>query len=131
MKSAVSVLSTSRKTAMRIETTETWLAGYHARPSSGITQLQDIAGNRTQCRDLPAKLQYCNRIPTMLADIRFASVPAIIALNPSCAPSCRRVGGSELRPPITIQIEARLANPQSANVAMVNDRASSAACCAL
>src|ERR1019366_9652862 len=68
-----------------------------------------------------------NRIPTMLADIRFASVPAIMARKPSLARSLRRLGARALSPPIWMPMEPKLANPHRANVAMVNDRGSSAA----
>jgi hypothetical protein len=54
-------------------------------------------------------------------------VPASIARTPSFARSLRRSGTSAPMPPICMPIEPRLANPHSANVAMVNERGSSAA----
>ena len=41
-----------------------------------------------------------SKMPTMLADIRLAIVPASIARKPSLAKSWRRLGASALNPPI-------------------------------
>ncbi len=57
--------------------------------------------------------------------MKLASVPASIARKPSRARSWRRVGASAPMPPIWMPIELKLANPHSANVAIVNDRGSS------
>src|SRR5439155_12246176 len=66
-----------------------------------------------------------NRIPANVADRKFASVPAIMARNPSRARSCLRSGTSAPMPPIWIPTELMFANPHSANVAMVKDTGSS------
>ena len=62
----------------------------------------------------------------MDADIRFAIVPANIARIPSRASSPFLFGASAPMPPIWIPMELRFANPQSANVAIVKERGSSA-----
>ena len=61
----------------------------------------------------------------MVAVTKFASVPASMARMPSRARSDRRSGASAPMPPIWMPIELKLANPQRANVAIVNDRGSS------
>src|SRR3954453_9362709 len=66
-------------------------------------------------------------IPAIHADMKLANVPTSIALKPSFARSDLREGASPPMPPIWIAIELRLANPHSANVAITNDRGSSAA----
>src|SRR5881396_3527648 len=66
-------------------------------------------------------------IPASVADRKFASVPAIMARNPSRARSCLRSGTSAPIPPIWMPTELMLAKPHSANVAMVNDTGSSCA----
>ena len=66
-------------------------------------------------------------MPAIDADIRFAIVPASIARMPSRASSPFLFGASAPMPPIWIPMELRFAKPQSANVAMVNERGSSAA----
>src|SRR2546426_970637 len=66
-----------------------------------------------------------NRIPASVADRKFASVPAIIARNPSLARSCLRSGTSAPMPPIWMPTELMFAKPHSANVAMVKDSGSS------
>src|SRR5688572_13777094 len=66
-----------------------------------------------------------NKKPTMMAVTKLASVPASIARKPSRARSLRRVGASAPMPPICMPIDAKFANPQSAKVAMVNERGSS------
>ena len=63
----------------------------------------------------------------MVAVTKLASVPASMARRPRRARSCRRVGASAPMPPIWIPIELKFAKPQSANVAIVNDRGSSVA----
>ena len=63
----------------------------------------------------------------MLADIRFAIVPASIARKPSRARSFRRFGTSAPMPPICIPIDPTLANPHSANVAIEKVRGDSVA----
>src|SRR6266853_85198 len=68
-----------------------------------------------------------NNIPANVADKKFASVPAIIARNPSFARSCLRLGASAPMPPIWIPTELKLAKPHNANVAMVKDTGSSVA----
>src|SRR5213592_3909728 len=68
-----------------------------------------------------------NSIPASVADRKFASVPAIMARNPSRARSCLRSGTSAPIPPIWMPTELILAKPHSANVAMVNDTGSSCA----
>ena len=62
----------------------------------------------------------------MVAVTKLASVPAIIARNPSRARSLRRLGASAPMPPTCMPIDAKLAKPHSAKVAIVNDRGSSA-----
>src|SRR3954453_7302021 len=66
-------------------------------------------------------------IPAIQADMKFARVPTIIALNPNLAKSDLRDGASPPMPPICIAIELRFAKPQSAKVAMTNERGSRAA----
>src|SRR5690349_8738889 len=66
-------------------------------------------------------------MPASVADRKFASVPAIMARKPSFARSCLRFGASAPMPPIWMPTELTLANPHSANVAMVNDTGSSVA----
>ena len=66
-------------------------------------------------------------MPAIEADIKFAIVPASMARIPSRASSPFLFGASAPMPPIWIPIELRFAKPQSANVAMVNERGSSAA----
>src|SRR2546422_7531891 len=68
-----------------------------------------------------------NRIPANVADRKFATVPAIMARNPSRARSCLRSGTSAPMPPIWMPTELIFAKPHSANVAMVNDTGSSCA----
>ena len=63
----------------------------------------------------------------MQAERKLASVPASSARNPSRARSCRRSGARAPIPPSWMPIELKLANPQRANVAIVNDRSSSCA----
>ena len=63
----------------------------------------------------------------MLADIRFAIVPASIARSPNRARSFRRFGTSAPMPPICIPIDPTFANPHSANVAIENVRGASVA----
>ncbi|MND04750.1 hypothetical protein D3C83_251640 [compost metagenome] len=58
----------------------------------------------------------------MIAVTKFASVPASIARMPRRARSPRRVGASAPMPPICMPIDAKLAKPHNANVAMVNER---------
>src|SRR5207249_4334461 len=65
-----------------------------------------------------------SRIPASVADRKFASVPAIIARNPSRARSCLRSGTSAPMPPIWMPTELMFANPHRAKVAMVKDRGS-------
>src|ERR1051326_8258448 len=65
-----------------------------------------------------------SRIPASVAERKLASVPAIMARKPSRARSCLRSGARAPMPPIWMPIELRLAKPQSANVAMVNDSGS-------
>src|SRR5258705_273066 len=65
-----------------------------------------------------------NRMPASVAERKLASVPAIMARNPSRARSCLRSGASAPIPPIWMPTELRFANPQSANVAMVNETGS-------
>src|SRR5262249_59310962 len=65
------------------------------------------------------------RKPAMVAVMKLASVPANIARSPRRARSWRRFGASAPIPPIWIPIELKLAKPQSAKVAIVNDFASS------
>ena len=61
----------------------------------------------------------------MVAVRKLANVPASIARSPRRARSWRRSGASAPMPPIWMPIELKLANPHSANVAMVNERGSS------
>src|ERR1700688_1032309 len=68
-----------------------------------------------------------SNMPAMDAEIRFAMVPAIIARRPNEASSRFLLGARAPIPPICIPIEPRLANPQSAKVAIVNERGSSTA----
>src|SRR3989454_12392602 len=68
-----------------------------------------------------------NRMPANVADRKFASVPAIIARNPSGARSCLRSGTSAPMPPIGMPTELMFAKPHSANVAIVNETGSSCA----
>src|SRR5438270_4516967 len=65
-------------------------------------------------------------IPAIQADMKLANVPTIMALKPSFARSDLRDGASPPMPPIWIAMELRLANPQSAKVAITKDRGSSA-----
>jgi hypothetical protein len=55
-----------------------------------------------------------NNMPAMLADIRFAMVPANIARMPNLASSPRLFGAREPIPPISIPMFPRLANPHNA-----------------
>jgi hypothetical protein len=54
----------------------------------------------------------------MLADIRFAKVPASSARNPSLARSFLRCGMRAPIPPICMPTEPRFAKPQRAKVAI-------------
>src|SRR5215831_4010634 len=62
-----------------------------------------------------------SRIPARVAERKFASVPASMARKPRRARSCLRSGASAPIPPIWIPTELTLANPHSANVAIVKD----------
>src|SRR6185436_10805689 len=62
--------------------------------------------------------------PASVAERKLASVPAIIARNPSRARSCFRSGTSAPIPPIWIPTDPILANPHSANEAMVKETGS-------
>src|SRR5713226_4886599 len=64
-------------------------------------------------------------IPTMEADIKLAMVPASMARMPNLASWPRCSGASAPMPPICMPMELKLANPQSANVAIVKVRGSS------
>src|SRR5262249_47534194 len=64
------------------------------------------------------------RIPTIEADIRLTMVPASMARRPSLASSLRLFEASAPIPPIWNPIELKFAKPQSASVAMVNERGS-------
>ena len=66
-----------------------------------------------------------SRIPAIVADRKLASVPASMARKPSRARSRFRSGASAPMPPSWMPTELKLANPASANDAMVNDRGSS------
>ena len=66
-----------------------------------------------------------SNMPAIEADIKFAMVPASMARTPSRANSRFLFGASAPIPPICIPIELKFAKPQSANVAMVNDRGAS------
>ena len=66
-----------------------------------------------------------SRNPAIVAVMKLARVPANIARSPSRARSCRRFGASAPMPPIWMPIELKLAKPQSAKVAIVNDCGSS------
>src|SRR5207249_7871427 len=96
-------------------------------------ELAEPPGHRARClldHTLPPSLVPLlrhNRIPASVADRKFASVPAIMARNPSRARSCFRSGTSAPIPPIWMPTELMLAKPHSANVAMVNDTGSSCA----
>ena len=68
-------------------------------------------------------------IPAREAEIYEAIVPHSIALNPSLARSALRFGTSTPIPPSWIAIELKLANPQSAKLAMTIDFALSTPCC--
>src|SRR5579884_802397 len=69
--------------------------------------------------------RHCKKIPTIEADSRFAIVPASMARTPSRASSSFLLGASAPMPPIWMPMELKFAKPQSAKVAMVNDRGSS------
>ena len=60
----------------------------------------------------------------MQAVRKFAKVPASSAQRPRRARLLRRSGASAPMPPICMPTDAKLANPQSAKVAMVKDRES-------
>src|SRR6267143_2254248 len=64
-------------------------------------------------------------IPASVADRKFASVPAIMARNPSRARSCFRSGTSAPMPPIWMPTELMFAKPHRANVAIVKERGAS------
>ena len=66
-------------------------------------------------------------IPAIVAERKFASVPASMARKPSRARSPLRSGASAPMPPIWMPTELKLAKPASANDAMVKDRGSSVA----
>src|SRR5207248_288141 len=96
-------------------------------------ELAEPPGHRARClldHTLPPSLVPLlrhNRIPASVADRKFASVPAIMARNPSRARSCFRSGTSAPMPPIWMPTELIFAKPHSANVAIVNDTGSRAA----
>src|SRR5229473_6498534 len=85
--------------------------------------LRHRSGGRGDC----ARRFGHSRMPASVADKKLASVPAIMARNPSRARSCLRSGASAPMPPIWMPTELILAKPHSANVAMVNDTGSSCA----
>ena len=66
-----------------------------------------------------------SRIPAIVAERKFASVPASIARRPSRARSRFRSGASAPMPPSWMPTELKLAKPARANDAIVNDRGSS------
>src|SRR5207247_1129111 len=85
--------------------------------------LHNRGGGRGDC----ARRFGHSRIPASVADKKFASIPAIMARNPSRARSCLRSGASAPMPPISMPTALTLANPHSAKVAMVSDTGSSCA----
>src|ERR1700683_2893618 len=103
----------------------------NARPQlgAGKNELGSAFGTREFERRLGrARTRRLHRnIPTMEAESRFAMVPASIARMPSFASSLRLFGASAPIPPIWIPIELKFAKQQSANVAIVKERGSSAA----
>ena len=66
-----------------------------------------------------------SNVPASVAERKFASVPAIMARNPSRARSCLRSGTSAPIPPIWMPTELTFAKPHKAKVAIVNDTGSS------
>src|SRR5436305_13510331 len=76
---------------------------------------------------LPGFLWTHVNIPTTEADIRLAIVPASIARIPNLASWLRCSGARAPIPPIWMPMELKFAKPQSAKVAMVNERGSSVA----
>src|SRR5882762_2160394 len=84
----------------------------------GSRRLQECAAFRSPIRFAHSSM------PASVAERKFASVPAIMARNPSRARSCLRSGASAPMPPIWIRSELMLAKPQRANVAMVKDSGS-------
>src|SRR5439155_9538845 len=69
----------------------------------------------------PLPFPHFSRIPASVAERKFASVPAIIARNPSRARSCLRSGARAPMPPRRNPPEPKFANPQGAKVAIGND----------
>src|SRR2546427_2024589 len=90
-------------------------------PESPRHDVGRLLDRTAPCSLLPAPH---SNIPASVADRKFASVPAIIARNPSRARSCLRSGASAPMPPICMPTELTFANPHRAKVAMVKDRGS-------
>src|SRR2546422_3721745 len=99
----------------------------HARAKAAEPRGNRVRGAADQFRRLVihSAIRNHSNIPASVADRKFASVPAIMARNPSRARSCLRSGASAPMPPIWMPTELTLANPHSAKVAMVNDTGSS------
>src|SRR5579864_5719953 len=97
------------------------LVGFPKRWPFGLAQGEQATALQSGLRP-QGNSGHFSMIPTIEADIRFAIVPASMARMPRRASSGFLLGASAPMPPICIPMELRFAKPQSANVAIVNDR---------